>query len=128
MADNFEEKYEDVLHNIESAILTIYNQYPEMTDWNVEKVLDSLTRDYQQEASGRKSIPQTFTSQIDQELRKSVFEMCEWRLGRLNISRKTKVKTIDEIIACLKRIRLSQKRWSKEGGRRGYLDFIKKFV
>jgi hypothetical protein len=35
--------------------------------------------------------------------------------------------TLDEMIACLKRVRRSVKRWTKEGGRRGYLDFVDGF-
>jgi hypothetical protein len=37
-------------------------------------------------------------------------------------------KTIDEIIACLKRIRKSINRWNKVGGRQGYLIFVSDFI
>jgi hypothetical protein len=37
-------------------------------------------------------------------------------------------KTVDEIIACLKRIRRSIQFWQKKGGRQGYLTFISEFV
>jgi hypothetical protein len=37
-------------------------------------------------------------------------------------------KTVDEIITCLKRIQKSIRRWNKEGGRQGYLNFISEFV
>jgi hypothetical protein len=36
--------------------------------------------------------------------------------------------TADEIVACLKRIRKSVQRWTKEGGRRGYLTFVEGYV
>ncbi len=32
------------------------------------------------------------------------------------------------MIACLKRIRSSIQLWNKEGGRRGYLNFVSQFV
>jgi hypothetical protein len=37
-------------------------------------------------------------------------------------------KTLDEIVACLKRVRTSVKRWHKSGGRRGYLDFVSQYI
>ncbi|HEU5100807.1 MAG TPA: hypothetical protein VFU22_17380 [Roseiflexaceae bacterium] len=37
-------------------------------------------------------------------------------------------KTLDQIVACLKRVRASVKRWHKAGGRRGYLDFVGRFI
>ena len=37
-------------------------------------------------------------------------------------------KTPEEILACLKRVRTSVKRWHKSGGRRGYLDFVSQYI
>jgi hypothetical protein len=37
-------------------------------------------------------------------------------------------KTLEEIIACPKRMRASVKRWHKSGGRRGYLDFVGQYL
>jgi hypothetical protein len=64
--------------------------------------------------------------------------MCEWRLGRESLATKdldakTKIPdpeaiSIDEVIACLKRIRKSIKRWGRVGGRQGYLQYIDQFV
>ena len=36
--------------------------------------------------------------------------------------------TVDEILACLKRLRTSVKRWTKDGGRQGYLTFVDEFI
>ena len=63
--------------------------------------------------------------------------MCEWRLGRGEppVDEPSKVPspgpkpiTVDEIILCLKRILKSVKRWNKEGGTQGYLNFIVQYV
>lgn len=35
---------------------------------------------------------------------------------------------LDEIIACLKRVRKSINLWTREGGRRRYLTFVSQFV
>jgi len=62
--------------------------------------------------------------------------MCEWRLGREElVSQQDQSElinpdpiSIDEIIACLQRIRKSIRLWTKQGGRQGYLEFVEPFV
>jgi hypothetical protein len=62
--------------------------------------------------------------------------VCEWRLGREQLTRENdqpilqemEPKTLEEIVACPKRVRASVKRWHKAGGRRGYLDFVGRFI
>ena len=36
--------------------------------------------------------------------------------------------SLDEIVACLKRVRKSINRWTRTGGRQGYLTFVSQFV
>ena len=61
--------------------------------------------------------------------------MCEFDLGRQSLEMldgdgedltmtSPSAKSIDEIVACLKRIRKSIDMWTRECGRRGYCDFI----
>ncbi len=63
--------------------------------------------------------------------------MCEWRLGRGSVTdepQKAKeiapdeAKSVDEILLCLKRILKSVKKWNRDGGRQGYLNFIVQYV
>jgi hypothetical protein len=42
--------------------------------------------------------------------------------------KKTDPKTLDEIVACLKKLHNSARKWNKSGGRRGYLDFVVKYI
>jgi hypothetical protein len=135
MAIPFEQEYEDVLQNIEFAIVSTYRENPEVSDWSVEAALDGLTRSYQAENTGR-AAPTLRLSELEQTLYERVRAVCEWRLGREQLSAannqpqipETAAKTLDEIIACLKRIRTSVKRWHKSGGRRGYLDFVSQYI
>jgi hypothetical protein len=61
--------------------------------------------------------------------------ICEWRLGRESafaLQGPTQIPapkpiTVDELIACLKRIRKSVRTWNQRGGRRGYLEFASQF-
>jgi hypothetical protein len=136
MSVPFEQQYEDVLQNIEFAIVSTYREHPEdISDWSVEAALDALIRAYGAEHTGR-TPPSARLSEAEQTIYDRVRRMCEWRLGREQllaaqappVMREIEPKTLDEIVACLKRVRTSVKRWHKAGGRRGYLDFVGKYV
>ncbi|RME78525.1 MAG: hypothetical protein D6784_02270 [Chloroflexi bacterium] len=127
--DKFEEEYLDVLQNIEAAIVNVYQEYSDLTDYDVETALKTLVRAYQSELKNRSfSLPQM------PELRSKVYErvklVCDWRLGRVDMSGifVPVPLSIDEIVACLKRILKSVKLWNKEGGWQGYLNFIVQYV
>jgi hypothetical protein len=131
----FTDKYLDVLQNLEFAIVTTYKQRPEMTDYDVMRILEALIDGYQAETIGR---PPRYTPVTDVEidLMDILRRMCEWRLGRIQLPKdekmkeleKTDPKTLDEIVACLKKIHNSARKWNKTGGRRGYLDFVVKYI
>jgi O6-methylguanine-DNA--protein-cysteine methyltransferase len=40
--DDFEEKYLDVLQNIEFGIVSVYREHPEMLDWDAFKAVEAL--------------------------------------------------------------------------------------
>jgi hypothetical protein len=81
-------------------------------------------------------LPPARLSDAERSISDRVRHMCEWRLGRQQLSvgqapsimREIEPKMLDEIIACLKRVRAPVKRWHKAGGRRGYLDFVSKYI
>jgi hypothetical protein len=133
--EKFEEKYFDVLQNIEFAIVTTYHQDPEITDHDVLSAVNALIREYQAKGRGRtiSSIKLSFESQ---PIYDSVKMMCEWRLGRAALDNDGESVNLDdfdplsqdEILACLKRIRKSIGRWNKQGGRQGYLKFIEQYM
>src|SRR5215208_4342381 len=127
MSIPFEEQYQDVLQNIEFAIVSTYRERPdEISDWRVEAALDALIRAYGAEHSGRTLRPARL-SEAEQTIYDRVDGMCEWRLGReqiqidgaASILQEIEPKALDEIVACLKRVRTEVKRWHKPGGRRG---------
>lgn len=126
-----EDKYPDVLQNIEFAVVATYREDREMTDYDVERALESVLDAYVAEKSGRQP-RHVRLSELEQILMERVRAMCEWRLGRENLEDAPEMDltaiTVDEIIACLKRILKSVNRWDKLGGRRGYLDFVVQYV
>jgi len=131
-----EERYQDILQNIEFGIVRVYHDHPEMTDWEARTAIEALLRTYQAEAKGRQA-PSPSLDPLAEEVYDFVEGMCEWRLGREKPFSDKEGKpmefpvepiTLHELIACLKRVRKSINRWSREGGRRGYLTFVSQFV
>lgn len=128
----FEDQYLDVLQNIEYAILSIYRENPNLLDYEVDKALNILWTEYHNEQRG-KAMPAYQLGTNAQMVYTRVHSMCEWRLGRQKLESKKddqlvemniKPLTLDEVAACLKRIRKSVELWTKQGGRQGYLYFI----
>jgi len=132
-----EEKYTDVLQNIEAAIVGIYRKHSEMVDWDVQKAVEGLIRNYQAESSGRPA-PELTLKPLSREVYDRARSMCEWRLGRIQLQAKSKKGkfvdmpmepiTIDEIVACLKRIQRSIEKWGRRSGQQGYLQFVSQFI
>ncbi|MBI5648877.1 MAG: hypothetical protein HZC40_00260 [Chloroflexi bacterium] len=135
MPDPFEEEYLDVLHNIETALAHTYAEHTEMTDWDAREGVHALMRAYKAEARGR-AAPTARLNAFAQDAYKNVQVMCDWRLGRATLLTEDgkppdvemSPKTVDEIILCLQRILRSIEMWQKEGGRRGYYNFVREFV
>ena len=132
----FVDRYLDVLQNIEAGIVMVYRRHPEMTDWQALSAVEALIRGYQAEARGRSFVPPSLDP-LAQEVYDVVRVMCEWRLGRgaefvdeegRTVEIAPEPISLDEIVACLKRIRRSINRWTKERGRRGYLTFIEPYI
>ncbi|MCB9149702.1 MAG: hypothetical protein H6641_13160 [Caldilineaceae bacterium] len=133
---DFEEKYQDVLQNIEFAIISVYRERPEMVDYEVEKALNGLIELYTAEERNREPRPQRNIQDASLLVYERTKSMCEWRLGRPDVLEAEDGQgipvpepiTLAEMIACLKRIRKSVERWTKRGGRQGYLNFVGEFL
>ena len=132
---DFEDKYLDVLHNIEFAIVGTFHAHPELVDFDVETVINALIQRYNAEQSKR-TVAASNLNPLRQGLLESVEDICEWHLARKQIFQVQEgaeiplptARTLEEIIACLKRIRKSVQTWNKRGGRRGYLTFAQQYV
>ena len=77
----FEERYQDVLQNIEFGIVRVYQDHPEMTDWEALSAIEAMLRTYRAEAKGRQVAPPSLDP-LAGEVYDFVKSMCEWRLGR----------------------------------------------
>jgi len=130
-----EEEFQGVLQNLEFVLVQVYRAHEEMTDWEAETAVSSLIRTYNAEVRGRKP-PNLRLNPLEQEAYDNVLAMCEVRLGRSNMvsdSGETvdipiEPISVNELLLCLKRIRKSIQMWHKEGGRRGYFEFVGHFL
>lgn len=130
-----EEEFEDVLQNLEFALVQVYRAHDEMTDWEAETAVTSLIRTYNAEARRRKA-PDLSLKPLEQEAYDNVQAMCEFRLGRSNMVSESDEAleisiepiAVSDLLLCLKRIRKSIQLWRKEGGRRGYFEFVRHFL
>jgi len=130
-----EEKYEDVLQNIESGVMSVYHAHPELTDWDVEAAYEALIQFYQAEVRQKPAALRQLDG-LQSEAVSAAQAMCEWRLGRAAmfdehdqpIEFSLEPIAVTDLVACLKRLRKSVQFWSKAGGRQGYLTYISEFV
>ncbi len=128
-----EEEYEDVLQNIESAIIRVYRKHIDLLDSETRSAIDVLIQHFNAEQRGKAPSPHSLTG-LTKEVAESVKATCEWRLGRAKVTdergREFTIPPIplEAIIACLKRIRKSIEFWTKKGGRQGYLNYINQFL
>jgi hypothetical protein len=130
-----EEQYFDVLQNLETAIVTAYDQNPRLLDLDVMDALNALIRSYTLEERGVSPRLPTVSGPS-----RSVLDLtrriCEWRLGRQPLNPAdpgvgrltTGYLSVGELILCLKRIRNSVRLWTERGGRQGYLDYVRHFL
>lgn len=121
---SFEEEYFDVLRAIETQIYTTYTDNPNLLDFNVDKALNGLVRTLQNEQRGKKA-PNLKLKNDEQTIYKLLQSLANLYLGKDDI-KPDQLLTIDEMIACFKRIQRSIKLMSDQG-RQGYLNFIKQF-
>ena len=128
----FEDEYFHVLFSIESAIYEIYNKNRELVDYSVDKALNGAVRTLSNQQRGRKP-PRLKLSDDEQRIYDSFMGIVEiYTGGELmtedgeELDLEIEPITLDEMIACFKRIQRSIKTMSDQG-RQGYLDFIKQF-
>lgn len=135
MHDEIAESHHDVLHNIESAIITGYERDRSLLDLDVMDLLDAAIRRYASEAQGRVPPSPRLAAKVVPAY-VLVERICEWQLGRTPLGGADGTPEVnipeplalDELLACLKRLRKSVKFWNDEAGRQGYLDYVSQFI
>ena len=123
-------KHLDVLQNIEFGIVDVYRTDRSLLDVDVSDAMDVLVYHYRAVEAQR--IPPTRPlSEPAARVFKSVQQVCEWRLGNSPALGQESLSAgipLAELVTCLRTIQKSIPRWSRQGGRKGYLDFISQYV
>jgi hypothetical protein len=134
----FEDKYMGVLQNLEFALVSAYREYDDMIDFDALNSVNELIRTYNAEQKGR-GLPKLKLRNECQEVAYTQLKaFSEFNMGRENLFADedgneiqlpdTQKYSMTEIIDCLKRVRKSIQLWQKQGGRRGYFEFVSEFV
>jgi hypothetical protein len=123
------EEHSDVLQNIEFAIVQTWKQYPSMTNYNVMRAYDAAVDYYRAQARGQTPKPVNLGG-VEATLWEGIRQTCEWRLGKEARPDQPAPEpvSLDVMVACLRRLRKSVDFWTEQGGRQGYLDYIKQFL
>ena len=127
-------RYEDVLQNMEFAIQQVDTEADDLVDVEVLDAIDALLNTYNAELNGRNP-PFSRLSPLKKKIYESVKEVCEFRLGRTSlttlegkpISEQPEPISVEALVECLKRLRVSIRRWNASNGRRGYIEFTATF-
>jgi len=128
MAGRFEDEYFGVLQNIEFTIVRVHREHPHLLDYDVDGALEALVARYTAESRGRTPREPALHG-LRYDVYEAVLAICEWRVGRdPDNPPPPDMNTVEEIVACLKRVRTSVQRWTREGGRQGYLTFVGRFI
>jgi hypothetical protein len=123
-----EEEHFDVLQNMEFAIVQIYHSTSDLIDAEVLNAIESLIHSYNLEIKGGFAASPKVKG-ISAIVAAAVKDASEIRLGRgSNADELIEPKTVQNIVDCLKRIQSSIKFWTKKNGRKGYLEYVSKFI
>ena len=123
-----EEEHFDVLQNMEFEIVQVYRSTSDLIDAEVLNAIESLIHSYNLEIKGGFAASPKVKG-LSATVATAVKDACEIRLGRgSNADELIEPKTIQNIVDCLKRIQSSIKFWTKKNGRKGYLEYISKFI
>ena len=119
---------EDVLKAIETAVIRLADQNADMNNYTVMRAYDAAIEHYRDLA--RQHTPKEVRlSGLDGLVYKVVYEACEQRLGKsVSDHERGPLLTLEDLVACLRKLRKSVDFWTKQGGRTGYLDHISEFI
>lgn len=107
-------------------------QEPLVLDHDILNALEGLRRSYEAEQLGR-TAPKLRLGEQAREVFDAVQEICNLRLGKGTLEGQSPLPAIEPVscsvmIECLKRLEKSARLWTKKGRRRGYVEFVAKFM
>lgn len=132
--DIFSEENQGILLSIESTVMGFYRENPDLVDHNVNKVYEAVQRRFEKEVKGKKPSKLRLKG-LEEELHKEVLSICQIQIGEESIIDEDGEEVYvgetskETMIACMKKLRKSIKTWTGNAyGRRGYLDYVRRFI
>jgi len=112
------EEHPDILQNIEFGIMQVFKKHPELRDTQVDRAVDALVEYYR--ALAREHEPKAHRLRNPEaEIFDAVRNICEMH---------PETVAPDVLVSCLRRIKRSIAKWSKQAGPQGYLQFVQQFI
>lgn len=125
------EKNLDLLQNIEFGIIEVYRADPSLLDVDAKDAIDALVRHYHAQEE-RREPPVVNLGDRAHRVFRSVQTICEWRLGKSPLPGEAEMTQagvpVSELVKSLREIQKSIPRWSRQGGRKGYLEFVSPYL
>ena len=126
-----EEEYEDVLQNIEFAVVSFDKKSNILRDEHCLKAYDLLKKKYTAEMRGWKLENTVIEDPIVAELVSEIIPYSDLRLGKVAIQKQNiPFKSVDHnaIIKCFERLSKSVNKWKAGKNSRRYLEFVSNFI
>jgi len=123
------EEHEDVLQNIEAAVIQVWRQHPDMTNYTAARAYEAAIAHYHAIEREQTPKPVTLTG-LDLTVFEGVKGICELRLGKKRLADEPEFPAlrIEDLVACLRKLKKSVDFWTKQGGRQGYMKHVEQFV
>ena len=124
---DFEDKNLDRLFVIESSIIKIYRQNPNLIDAEVLIALDAVILDFKNLQRGYAVKIPNFPPLV-QMVYENIKAACNTNIQQPDAPVKDLTTEVAVVFLCLQRIKTSVRRWNKENGRQWYLNFVRDYV
>ena len=101
-----------------------------MNNYTVMRAYDAAIAEYSALSREHTPKPANLTGH-DAVIFEEVRRICEWRLGHTASPESDEKITpipVEDLVACLKKLRKSVDFWTRERGRSGYLEYIQDFL
>lgn len=133
MRREFIDEHLDVLQDIESGVVRVYEKRSDLIDYDVEEAYEALIRHYK--ALDRDHTPpEPSMTEKPQAVYDAIKPICDRRMGTsqdiawLSDTSGGPERSPAELVSCLRELKKSLEGWRKRGGRQGYLDFVAQHV
>ncbi len=112
-------KHLDILHDIEACIAAVYEEHPELNDTHALQALRALLSHYSNPSNSHPSLSPLATSIFAE-----VEQILTWRINETALPRASLPAILDSLECVLD----SAQFWHRQGGHRGYLDYMSQFL